>query len=113
MRRPTSSQTGHLSSPGLPPLPRSGFVQSWARSNRNTRARSSESARLFVVPEYRRKGAGAALVAAIEDQARQREFSRLYLYTTDAAGFYARLGWAVLDRTNWKGFDTALMVRNL
>ena len=68
---------------------------------------------LFVVPEYRRKGAGAALVGAIEDQARQREFSRLYFYTTDAAGFYARLGWSVLDRTNWKGFDTALMVRYL
>jgi predicted N-acetyltransferase YhbS len=68
---------------------------------------------LFVVPEHRRKGAGAALVRAIEDQARQREFSRLYLYTTDAVGFYERLGWEVLDRTNWKGFDTALMVRDL
>ncbi|MCK1712812.1 MULTISPECIES: GNAT family N-acetyltransferase [unclassified Bradyrhizobium] len=68
---------------------------------------------LFVVPEHRRKGAGAALVRAIEDQARQREFSRLYLYTTDAVGFYERLGWEALDRTNWKGFDTALMVRDL
>ena len=68
---------------------------------------------LFVVPEHRRKGAGAVLVRAIEDQARQRGFSRLYLYTTDAAGFYARLGWSTLDRTNWKGLDTALMVRDL
>ena len=68
---------------------------------------------LFVVPEYRRKGAGAALVRAIEDQARQRELSRVYLYTTDAVGFYKRLGWKVMDRTNWQGFDTALMVRDL
>jgi predicted N-acetyltransferase YhbS len=68
---------------------------------------------LFVMPEHRRKGVGAALVRAIEDQAQQREFSRLYLYTTDAVGFYERLGWEVLDRTNWKGFDTALMVRDL
>jgi GNAT superfamily N-acetyltransferase len=68
---------------------------------------------LFVVPEYRRNRAGAVLVRAIEDQARQRGFSRLYLYTSAAAGFYARLGWAVLDRTNWKGFDTTLMVRDL
>jgi GNAT superfamily N-acetyltransferase len=68
---------------------------------------------LFVVPEHRRKGAGAVLVRAIEDQAQQRGFSRLYLYTTDAVGFYARLGWLVLDRTNWKGLDTALMVRDL
>jgi N-acetylglutamate synthase-like GNAT family acetyltransferase len=53
------------------------------------------------------------LVRAIEDQARQRGFSRLYLSTTDAVGFYARLGWSVLDRTNCRGFDTALMVRDL
>lgn len=68
---------------------------------------------LFIVPEHRRKGAGAELVRAIEHQARQRGFSRLYLYTTEAVGFYARLGWSVLDRTNWKGLDTALMVRDL
>src|SRR6516162_518123 len=55
----------------------------------------------------------AVLVRAIEDQARQRGFSRLYLYTSDAVGFYERLGWELLDRTNWKGFDTALMVRDL
>ena len=30
---------------------------------------------LFVVPEYRRWGAGAVLVRAIEDQARQRGFA--------------------------------------
>ena len=68
---------------------------------------------LFVAPEHRRKGAGAVLVRAIEDQARQRGFSRLYLYTTEAVEFYARLGWTVVDHTNWKGFDTALMVRDL
>jgi GNAT superfamily N-acetyltransferase len=68
---------------------------------------------LFIAPEHRRKGAGALLVRAIEDQARRRGFSRLHLYTTEAAGFYARLGWSAVDRTNWKGLDTALMVRDL
>ena len=68
---------------------------------------------LFVVPEHRRKGAGAVLVRAIEDQARQRGFSRLYLYTTKAVVFYARLGWTDLDHTHWKGFDTVFMVRDL
>ena len=68
---------------------------------------------LFVAPERRRRGAGGILVRAIEDQARERGFSRLYLYTTDAVGFYARLGWAGLDRTNWRGLDTTLMVRDL
>jgi len=59
------------------------------------------------------EGVGAVLVRAIEDHARQRHFSRLYLYTTEAVGFYERLSWEVLDRTSWKGFDTALMVRDL
>ncbi len=68
---------------------------------------------LFVVPEHRRCGAGATLVHAIEDEARARGVSRLYLYTSAAAGFYARLGWVVLDRTDWKGFDTAFMGRDL
>jgi len=68
---------------------------------------------LFVIPEHRRQGVGAALVRAIEDQARRRESSRLYLYTSAAVGFYERLGWEVSDRTNWKGFYAALMVRDL
>ena len=74
---------------------------------------SEEVQGLFVLPEHRRRGTGAVLVRAIEDQARQRGFSRLYLYTTEAAGFYARLDWSIVDRTNWRGFDTALMVRDL
>jgi GNAT superfamily N-acetyltransferase len=68
---------------------------------------------LFVVPEHRRRGAGAVLVRAIEDQARERSFARLYLYTTAAEGFYAKHGWALLDRSNWRGFETALMAREL
>lgn len=68
---------------------------------------------LFVVPEHRRMEAGAVLVRAIEDQARLREFSQLYLYTTEAIEFYVRLGWSVVDRTNWRGFDADLMVREL
>jgi GNAT superfamily N-acetyltransferase len=68
---------------------------------------------LFVVPEHRRQGAGAVLVRAIEDQARERGFSRLYLYTRDAVGFYLRLGWSVHDHTDWKGQQTAFMVRDL
>ena len=64
---------------------------------------------LFVVPEYRRWGAGAVLVPAIEDQARQRGFAVVPLHHC-GVGFYARLGWSVLDRTHWKGSDAALIV---
>jgi predicted N-acetyltransferase YhbS len=68
---------------------------------------------LFVVPERRRQGAGGVLVRAIETQARARGFRELFLYTGNAVGFYERLGWRVVDRTSWKGVDTALMCRGL
>ena len=68
---------------------------------------------LFVAPEHRTRGAGRALVRAIEQQARLRGFARLFLYTIDAAGFYEKLGWEVVERTFWKGFDTAFMARGL
>jgi GNAT superfamily N-acetyltransferase len=68
---------------------------------------------LYVAPEHRRHGVGQALVRAIEAQARQRGHARLYLYTDDAISYYERLGWRVTDRVAWKGFDTALMLREL
>ncbi len=66
-----------------------------------------------MTPEHRRAGAGRVLVRAIEEQARLRGFARLFLYTIDAAGFYEKLGWELVERTFWKGFDTAFMARAL
>ncbi len=60
-------------------------------------------------PLWRRR----RLVRAIEQHARQRGFAQLYLYTTGAEKFYQRLGWELVERTDWKGFDTAFMRRVL
>jgi predicted N-acetyltransferase YhbS len=68
---------------------------------------------LYVTPEHRRQGVGRMLVKAIEDQARQRGSRRLFLYTRGAVNYYERLGWSTIDQTDWKGFPTALMVREL
>ncbi|MFT3941695.1 GNAT family N-acetyltransferase [Rhodopseudomonas sp.] len=68
---------------------------------------------LYVAPAHRRHGVGAALVGAIEDQARQRGHRRLFLYTTDAADYYQRMGWSIVDRTRWNGADTVLMAIDL
>jgi GNAT superfamily N-acetyltransferase len=65
---------------------------------------------LYVAPEHRCQGVGRALVRAIEDQAWQRRHCRLYLYTDNAIGYYEQLGWTVIDRIDWKGLPTALMV---
>uniref|UniRef100_Q07LB7 GCN5-related N-acetyltransferase n=1 Tax=Rhodopseudomonas palustris (strain BisA53) TaxID=316055 RepID=Q07LB7_RHOP5 len=68
---------------------------------------------LYVVPECRRRGLGTLLVRAIEDQARQRGRRQLYLYTSGAVAYYERLAWRVIDRIDWKGRATSLMLREL
>ncbi|MFL9499101.1 GNAT family N-acetyltransferase [Rhodopseudomonas palustris] len=68
---------------------------------------------LYVAPAHRRHGVGAALVRAIEGQARQRGHRRLFLYTTDAADYYQRLGWGTVDRARWNGANTVLMAIDL
>jgi GNAT superfamily N-acetyltransferase len=68
---------------------------------------------LYVVPHYRRLGLGKLLVRAIEDQARQRGHRQLYLYTSAAVSYYEGLAWRVIDRIDWKGRATSLMLREL
>lgn len=55
--------------------------------------------RSVVVPEKARgRGVGSALVARLAEAARGDGAVRLWLLTTDAAGFFDRLGWRVVDR---------------
>jgi GNAT superfamily N-acetyltransferase len=51
---------------------------------------------MVVVGRARNQGVGRALLRAAEDRARQLGISDLWLYTTEAAAFYARCGWAVV-----------------
>jgi GNAT superfamily N-acetyltransferase len=50
-------------------------------------------ASVWVRPEARGQGVGAALVRHVEMLARMRGHARLWLYTPDRAVFYERLGW--------------------
>jgi GNAT superfamily N-acetyltransferase len=69
---------------------------------------------LYVAPEYRRRGVGTCLVRAIEDQARQRGNTRLFLYTDDETkAYYEALGWRAVEQIMWKDHPTLLMVRDL
>jgi GNAT superfamily N-acetyltransferase len=54
---------------------------------------------LFVAPEHRRHGVGAALVRAIEEEARARD--------------HQHLDWTIQDRVDWLGYPTVLMAREL
>ena len=61
-------------------------------------------ASLLVLPEFRRRGIGAALVHEAVAIAARFGIERLYLYTDDAADFYARLGWALEERVDLGGW---------
>jgi amino-acid N-acetyltransferase len=53
---------------------------------------------LVVEPAHRGSGDGVALVAAAEEHARHHGVRQIYLLTTTAAPFFARLGWRDADR---------------
>lgn len=68
---------------------------------------------LFVLEGARRQGIGAALVRAIEDEARSHGFERLYLYTAGSRAYYEALGWRLREAFDWDGDPFSLMAREL
>ena len=70
-------------------------------------------ASVYVAPAHRNHGLGSALVQRIAAEARTLGFERLYLFTPDKEHFYARLGWMVLERTVYRGYDQVAMVLHL
>jgi N-acetylglutamate synthase-like GNAT family acetyltransferase len=54
-------------------------------------------ASLIVLPAYRGKGYGIALVDRCVREAHTLGVEKLYLYTAGQQAFYARLGWQVVD----------------
>ena len=68
---------------------------------------------LYSVPELRGKGIGALLCTDITELARQAGFSAIYLYTYTAESLYARLGWETIDSLPYKGYENALMRKQL
>jgi predicted N-acetyltransferase YhbS len=54
---------------------------------------------LFVCPDWRRQGIGAALCQCALREARRLELPPLCLFTKDGEAFYRRLGWQKLSDT--------------
>jgi GNAT superfamily N-acetyltransferase len=68
---------------------------------------------LFVLPEWRNRGVGTLLMHRAVEEARKLNISRLYLWTPSAERLYAKLGWQVIERTNYFGKEAVVMQRNL
>jgi GNAT superfamily N-acetyltransferase len=54
---------------------------------------------VVVAPQSRRRGYGAAIIAALVSHAREAGVERLWLLTTSAAPFFTRAGWHEVERT--------------
>ena len=57
---------------------------------------------VFVAPEHRRRGVGAALVKRVVQDARALGIPRLYLYTPGSGALYLSLGWSIVERTFYR-----------
>jgi len=75
-----------------------GTVALKAESVPSHRHLSPWLAALLVAPEHRQKGIGAALIAALEDEARRLGFEHLYTATDTASGLIERRGWRAFDQ---------------
>lgn len=70
-------------------------------------------AALWVRPEYRGRGVGTGLVGRCEEETRRLGVRRLHLYTEEASGFYAPLGWSVASQEEYEGESVVVMTREL
>ena len=86
-----------------------GSVSLLANDHSRIRKWSPWLASLLVLPEFRCRGIGAALVHEAVAIAARFGIERLYLYTDDAAPFYARHGWSMVERLDLDGIEVDVM----
>jgi len=68
---------------------------------------------LFVIPEYRGKGIGSALINRIESEAGRLGYGMIYLYTEDCTSLYDSLGWVVREITRYADLDVTVMEKKI
>jgi GNAT superfamily N-acetyltransferase len=66
-------------------------------------------ASVYVAPDHRNRGVGSALVERVVVEALDIGIETLYLFTPDRESFYARMGWSVLERTEYRGESVVIM----
>jgi GNAT superfamily N-acetyltransferase len=86
-----------------------GSVSLLANDHSRIRRWSPWLASLLVLPEFRGRGIGAARVREAVAIAARFGIPYLYLYTDDAAPFYARLGWTRVERMDLDGIEVDVM----
>ena len=68
---------------------------------------------IYVLPEYRDQGIGSHVVEKVTDKAKQIGIHDLYLYTRNQEHFYERLGWKIMQQTEYRGHKASIMKKRL
>ena len=68
---------------------------------------------LLVLPEWRNHGVGTMLMHRATEEARRLKVSRLYLWTHSAERLYRKLGWQVVERSDYFGKEAVVMQMDL
>ena len=67
-------------------------------------------ASVFVAPEFRDGRIGSALVRHVVKEAGRLGYRTIYLFTTDdRLAFYSRLGWSILEKTEYHNQQVHIM----
>ena len=64
---------------------------------------------LLVLPKWRNHGVGTMLMQRATEEARRLDVPQLYLWTHSAERLYDKLGWQVVERTNYFGKAAVVM----
>lgn len=67
---------------------------------------------VYVHPDYRGEGIGAALAAEIEGIAQELGFTRLHLFNPLAQGVFEKLDWKLLKTSQYRGKELAILVKD-
>ena len=70
-------------------------------------------ASIFVAPEHRGRGVASMIVERLVNEATRLDRKRLYLWTSSAAPLYARLGWQEIEKLEYCGSESSVMLREL
>jgi N-acetylglutamate synthase-like GNAT family acetyltransferase len=68
---------------------------------------------VYVLPQFRRRGIGAALCATVEGKATGLGVRTVYLFTLDRQRWYSTLGWNLFEPCTWRGRRGDIMVKSL
>lgn len=68
---------------------------------------------VYVAKDHRKKGLGERVVLATMSHAKSLGIRKLYLYTPDQENWYAKMGFRLLERCEYRGTSVSIMVHDL